>query len=145
MNARHNMPAMNAMNGPDKESIHIATSAQALYLLNILLLPGVAFLGLLWLVSQHRASRSALVQCHLRQALRASICAGVLLVLVSGGIVLLGGFDTPTTWIVLILYVLCMHSAFILMGVVGLTRALAGKLFYYPLIGGQRHAGEALS
>ena len=128
---------------PDGAAIQIATTAQALYLLNILLLPGFAFLGLLWFWAKHRASTSQLVQCHLRQALRATICAGIFLVLVSGGILLLGGFNTPGTWIVLILYVLCMHSAFILFGVVALTRALAGKLFYYPLIGGQRRSGGA--
>ena len=131
------------MNAPNNEAIQIAATAQALYLLNILLLPGFAFLGLLWLYLKHRASTSQLVQCHLRQALRASICAGIFLVLVSVGILLLGGFNTPGTWIVLILYVLCMHSAFILLGVFALTRALAGKLFYYPFIGGQRRLGGA--
>ncbi len=122
----------------DPEAVQLATTAAALYLLNILLLPGFAFLGLLWLYSKHRASPCALVQCHLRQAMRASICAGIFLVLVSSGILLLGGFTTPGTWIVLILYVLCMHSVFILFGVFALTRALAGKLFYYPLIGGAK-------
>ena len=139
MNAAIPCPAPNGV------AIHIATTAQALYLLNILLLPGFAFLGLLWLYAKHRASTSQLVQCHLRQALRASICAGIFLVLVSGGIVLLGGFNTPGTWIVLILYVLCMHSVFILFGVFALTRALAGKLFYYPVIGGGHRLSGASS
>ena len=135
------------MNGatPNSEETRIAVTAASLYLLNILLLPGLAFLGLLWLYSKHRTNSSELVQCHLQQALFASVCAGIFLVLASACIMVFGGFNTPSTWIFLILYVLCMHSVFILFGVFALTRALAGKLYYYPLIGGQSKSRESSS
>ncbi|MBC3874721.1 hypothetical protein [Undibacterium flavidum] len=120
---------------PTAQEIQIASTAATLYLLNILLLPFAAFVLLLVLYQRQRHNVSTLVQCHLIQALRASICAGFMLILVSAGILLFGDLRQVSTWIVLILYVLCVHSVFILFGVFALTKALSGKLYFYPLIG----------
>lgn len=120
---------------PTAQEIQIASTAATLYLLNILLLPFAAFVLLLLLYQRQRHNVSTLVQCHLIQALRASICAGFMLILVSAGILLFGDLRQVSTWIVLILYVLCVHSVFILFGVFALTKALSGKLYFYPLIG----------
>jgi uncharacterized Tic20 family protein len=120
---------------PTAQEIQIASVAATLYLLNILLLPFAAFVLLLLLYQRQRHNVSTLVQCHLIQALRASICAGFMLILVSAGILLFGDLYQVGTWIVLILYVLCVHSVFILFGVFALTKALSGKLYFYPLIG----------
>lgn len=120
---------------PTTQEIRIASTAATLYLLNILLLPFAAFVLLLLLYQRQRHNVSTLVQCHLIQALRASICAGFMLILVSAGILLFGDLRQVGTWIVLILYVLCVHSVFILFGVFALTKALSGKLYFYPLIG----------
>jgi hypothetical protein len=120
---------------PTKEEIQIASTAATLYLLNILLLPFAAFVLLLVLYQRQRHNVSTLVQCHLIQAMRASICAGVMLILVSAGILLFGDWQYVGTWMILILYFLCVHSVFILFGVFALTKALSGKLYFYPLIG----------
>ena len=76
-----------------------------LYLLNLLLAPGLAFLLLLWLAYRHRASVNPLTRCHLRQTVTASIGAGLLLTVVPAIIVLVGGLDHPMTWVLLVLYV----------------------------------------
>jgi uncharacterized Tic20 family protein len=120
---------------PTKQEIQIASTAATLYLLNILILPFLAFVLLLVLYQRHRDHVSTLVQCHLIQAMRASVCAGIMLVLVSAGILLFGDWHHVGTWMFLILYVLCLHSVFILFGVFALTKALSGKLYFYPLIG----------
>ena len=120
---------------PTAQEIQLASVAATLYLLNILLLPFAAFLLLLLLYQRQRHNVSTLVQCHLIQALRASICAGFMLILVSACILLFGDLRHIGTWMVLILYVLCVHSVFILFGVFALTKALSGKLYLYPLIG----------
>lgn len=120
---------------PTTQEIQIASTAATLYLLNILLLPFAAFVLLLVLYQRQRHNVSTLVQCHLIQALRASICAGFMLILVSAGILLFGDLQQVSTWMVLVLYVLCVHSVFILFGVFALTKALSGKLYFYPLIG----------
>lgn len=118
--------------------VSVAVQAESLYLLNLLLFPGLSFVLLLWLAHSHKNSASELTRCHLRQTIIASIWAGVLLLIVAGLIIALGGFSSPYTWIVLILYFLCCHSVLILFGVFGLARAMAKQTFVYPLIGSKR-------
>ena len=64
-----------------------------------------------------------------------AITSIVLLTVVTLMIVLLGGFRMPATWVLLIIYFICWHSAMILFGVRGLACAMAGKYYVYPLIG----------
>jgi len=116
----------------------VAVQAEALYLLNLLLLPGLAFAGLLWLARRHRGSPSELVRCHLKQTLLASLWAGALLTVVTATILVLGGLHKPATWVVLIIYFTCCHGTLALLGIVGLSRAMAGKPYVYPLIGSRQ-------
>jgi uncharacterized Tic20 family protein len=112
-----------------------AMQAEALYLINLLLAPGLAFLLLLWLAHRHRASANPLTRCHLRQAVTASLWAGLLLIAVPALFVLTVDLDRPAAWILLLLYVLCCHATLVLLGVLGLSRAIAGQTFVYPLPG----------
>lgn len=112
-----------------------AFKAELLYLLNLSFLPGIAFLLLLQLNARHKVTGTALTRCHLKQTLTASVWAGILLIAVTGLILIFGGFAQAWTWVVLIIYFTSIHAALILLGVVGLTRAQAGKHFHYPLIG----------
>ncbi|MEW8122585.1 MAG: hypothetical protein AB2732_12785, partial [Candidatus Thiodiazotropha endolucinida] len=61
--------------------------------------------------------------------------AGVLLVIVNLVILLLGGYDGAYTWMVVIIYFTVCHSTLILIGMLGLAKAMAGKCYRYPLIG----------
>lgn len=113
----------------------LAAWAEVLYLSNLLIAPGLAFLILLWLYFRRNADTPALAVCHLRQTICASIWAAALLVLVNVAIFQLGGYTSPTSWVIVILYFLTCHAALVLLGVVGLTKALAGQKYIYPLIG----------
>lgn len=112
-----------------------AVQAEVLYLVNLLLAPGLAFLLLLWLARRHRASTNPLTRCHLRQAVRVSLWAGLLLIAVPALIMLTVDLGQPAAWILLLLYVLCCHATLVLLGVLGLSRAIAGQTFVYPLLG----------
>jgi hypothetical protein len=113
-----------------------AVQAEALYLINLLLAPGLAFL-LLWLLfRRHRDSADPLLRGHVRQAFVASLLAGLLLAGGSALIVLTGDLSRPGVWIGLVLYFVCCHGTLVLLGVFGLARALAGKPYTYPLLGG---------
>ena len=125
------------MNTPESH-VSVAVQAETLYLFNLLLLPGLSFLLLLWLAAANRNSDSELTRCHLRQTIIGSIWAGFLLLIVAGFIVYLGGFTSPYTWMVLILYFLTCHAALILFGILGLARAMAKQTYVYPLIGSKR-------
>jgi hypothetical protein len=117
----------------------LAVTAEALYLSNLLLLPGLSFVILLWLYYKHRTSAPLLARCHLQQTLFASLWAGVLLLIANFAILLLGGYTAAHTWIVLILYFTTCHSTLILLGMIGLAKAMAGQTFVYPLIGRYCH------
>lgn len=113
----------------------LAITAESLYLVNLLLVPGLAFAVLAVLYLRHVRSAAPLARCHLRQTMMGSLWAGVLLVLVNGLILALGGYQAPGTWVVLVLYFVCCHTGLVLLGVLGLAKAMAGQPYRYPLLG----------
>jgi len=127
--------AADLLPNPEEEGRDVAIAAEALYLANLLLLPGLAFLALLWLWVREKDRASPLARCHLMQTVRVSLWGGVLLVLANLFILLLGGWGQAWTWVVLILYFTTIHSTLVLMGMFGLAKAMAGRQWVYPVIG----------
>ncbi|HPF58593.1 MAG TPA: hypothetical protein P5149_06600 [Candidatus Competibacteraceae bacterium] len=112
----------------------LAVAAESLYLINLLLVPGLAFLVLLWLYRRHR-NAPPMARQHLRQTLSASLWAGALLVITNLLIIALGGYAAASTWVIVILYFTTVHATLVMLGILGLAKALAGQLCSYPLIG----------
>jgi uncharacterized Tic20 family protein len=115
--------------------IRLATWAGTLYLLNLLLLPGLAFLILVFLYKKHSDHNSLYVRNHYHQNLLAMIISGVAIIGVSVAILLLGGFDSPWTWMVLVLYGVSVHATLVLLGVLSVVKAGNGEDYHYPLLG----------
>lgn len=113
----------------------LAVVAEGLFLANLMIIPGVAFLILLFLWLRHRKHPSVIVRNHLEQTLFASLWGGMVLVGVVGLIFALGGPGNPVSWILAILYFVCVHASLILFGIIGLNRAILAKTWRYPLIG----------
>ncbi len=113
----------------------VAVVAESLFLVNLMLLPVIAFLILMGYWWAKRATAAPLARCHLAQTVSASLWGGLLLVGANALIVLLGGYDSPHTWMVVIIYFTLVHSTFILLGSLGLARAMAGRPWRYPLVG----------
>jgi len=113
----------------------LATVAEVLYLANLLLLPGLAFLVLLGLFLAKRRSVPPLAAAHLGQTLSATLWAGALLILANALILALGGYSAPETWVVLIVCFTVCHATLVLLGVAGLAKAMAGQCWRYPLVG----------
>jgi uncharacterized Tic20 family protein len=113
----------------------LAVAAETLYLVNLMLLPGVAFLVLLVLYLSRRRHAAPLAANHLAQTTGVSLIGGALLITVSAAVILLVGRDTAATWVLVILYFTFIHSTLILLGVLGLVRALSGQHFRFPLLG----------
>lgn len=113
----------------------LAILAEALFLANLMIIPGLGFVLLvaLWLKKRHIAT--PLERNHLEQTVITSVWGGGILVGVSAGIFLLGGFDNPVSWVVGIIYFTCFHASLILLGVVGLNRAMLGKRWRFPILG----------
>jgi hypothetical protein len=112
----------------------LAVTAQALFLVNLLLAPGIAFVALFWLRRRHPAA-PPLARNHLEQTFWVSLWGGLLIVVLSAAFLLLGGLQWAWTWVVVILYFTCIHSTLVLCGMFGLARAMAGRTFRFPLIG----------
>ncbi|MCU7960658.1 MAG: DUF4870 domain-containing protein [gamma proteobacterium symbiont of Bathyaustriella thionipta] len=113
----------------------LAITAEALFLFNLLLAPGLGFIALLMVYALKKSQANNLAANHLSQTVGVSLIGGVLIVCVIALIFLLGGFDSGYTWMVVVLYFTFIHSSLILMGVIGLVKALNGEHFRYPLIG----------
>ena len=113
----------------------LGIAAEALFLLNLLALPGLAFAILAGLWFRFRHDAPPLARQHLRQAFVVSLWGGVLIVVCSAGILLAGGLHEQWTWVVLILYFTCIHSTLILLGMVALVKAMGGQAWRFPVIG----------
>ncbi len=114
-----------------------AVWAEVLYLLNLLLLPGIAFLMLIALWWRTRTIKKAFERSHLDSAFRGSILAGMLIICILMIMFYWGDVSNPYFWVTVVLYFTIVHTSLVLMGVVGVARALAKKAFYFPLLGGR--------
>lgn len=119
----------------EKAGQALAVLAEALFLINLMLLPGIAFAILAGLWLKHRDSAPPLARQHLRQATLVSLWGGALIVVLGGVILLAGGLDAGWTWVALVLYFTVIHSTLILLGMFALIKAMAGERWRFPLIG----------
>lgn len=113
----------------------LAIAAEAMYLLNLLAFPGIAFIILLVLWKTVGDQAPALARQHLQQASLVSLWGGVLIVLFSVLLLVLGSFHSAWTWMWVILYFTCIHSTLVVFGIIALAKAMAGQQWRYPLIG----------
>jgi len=125
----------NIKKASDTPGYSLALFAECLYLLNLLVIPGIAFLILIWFFFKYENDAPPLAGCHLRQTFSASIWAGLLLMLVPWVIFAITGYDAPYTWVFVISYFIVCHSTLIFLGIFGLMKAMAGEIFNYPIIG----------
>lgn len=116
----------NTQNSPP---LRLAIIAQSLYLINLLLLPGVALIALIYMVWHSRNNGDQLGNCHLRQT---AIVSGWFILLVVGGGLLLWFIlgNNPTGLSMTLLYLIVMHTGFVLLGIIGLARAISGQHFH---------------
>ena len=113
----------------------LAVAAETLYLVNLMLAPGLAFLAIAWLWFRRRADAPPLARCHLDQTFFVSLWGGALIIVACAAFLLLFGWDWEWTWVFVIMYFTCVHSTLILLGMLGLAKAMAGKPWVYPWIG----------
>ena len=119
----------------EKAGQNLAVLAEALFLINLLLAPGIAFAILLWLWLRYKDSAPPLARRHLKQATFVSLWGGLLIVSLTALFILVGGLHWEYTWVAVILYFICIHSTLVLCGMFALIKALAGQAWRYPLIG----------
>jgi hypothetical protein len=99
---------------------------QSLFLMNLLLIPGVSFLVLLWLFVK-RKNQQGWQRIHLYRSIQLSVLAGFIIIIVPL-IVLLTTNAFEASLMVMIIYFVTMHAAFVLLGMLNISRAMAKKL-----------------
>lgn len=115
--------------GSPSDRNQLAIAAQSLYLINLLALPGIALLTLCFLRWKYRHSRNTLGRCHLRQA--CLITGWFCLIVIGGGITLWVLLAESAAGIsMILLYLIVMHTGFVLLGIFALAKAISGQHFH---------------
>ncbi len=112
----------------------LATTAEALFLINLLLLPGVGFAMLVALNFGSRGGNCPLSRNHLSQTVGVSVLGAILVVSAAALFFLLGGFGIYTKLLAL-LYFICIHLTLVIMGIIGFSKAIKGQHYSFPLVG----------
>ncbi len=114
----------------------LAIAAQAFYITNMLLAPGLGA-GMLAMLYLHCARKKApaIALNHLRQAVFATVWTGVILAVFLGLMFVTGGYPSPWFWPLMGIYFVFFHLPLSWFGVKGLSSALAGENYRYPFVG----------
>ena len=108
------------------DNLRSAIIYQSLYLMNLLLLPGISFFLLLWLFYKNKHCQGW-QRIHLYRALQLSVLVGFFLLVVPAAI-LLFTHQFQTSLMLIIVYFVTLHAAFVLIGMLNIARAMAKKL-----------------
>jgi len=99
---------------------------QSLFLMNLLLIPGLSFLLLIWFFLKNKDQRGW-QRIHLYRSIQLSVLAGFFIIIIPL-IVLFTTNAFEASLMVMIVYFVTMHAAFVLLGMLNVSRAMAKKL-----------------
>jgi len=112
----------------------IAVVAESLFLANLLLIPVIPFLALVFLFKKYAHQTDSVAYNHLRQTLIVSVLAGIFIVAIAGIFYFVSNTSAAVTWTIILTYLTCVHSLFVMMGIYGLSKAMVGQKVKFPLI-----------
>ena len=108
----------------DELQIKRASDAALASLLNLTILPVISFIALLLIYRKTQAD--TIDHYHAVLGVKINVIAAAVLFLVSALMILLGGFDSPWTWVYVITYFTIVHTIFIVFALWALVRAWSG-------------------
>ena len=108
------------------KSLKLASLAQLLYLANLLAIPGIALLllGLMRFILRDRLDSFS--RYHFRLALAAG-CIALLILAIPALIFWMIGYNSAEAWTTLLMYLLIIHTSFVIFGIYSLAQAMTGK------------------
>ena len=101
-----------------------ASDAALVSLLNLTILPVISFIALLLIY--RKTEPDTIDRYHVMLGVKVNIIAATVLFLVSALMILLGGFNSPWTWVYVISYFTIVHTFFIIFSLWALVRAWSG-------------------
>ena len=108
----------------NKLQIKNASNAALASILNLTLLPILGFIALI--IIYKKTTPNNIDYYHAILGIKINIIAAIALFLVSGLMVILGGFNSPWTWVYVISYFTIVHTAFIVIALWALVRSWSG-------------------
>jgi len=102
-----------------------AANSTLLSLLNLTALPVIGFVALL--IIYKKTSPETIDRYYSILGIKTNLLAAVALVLMSALMILLGGFESPWTWVYVISYFVFVHAIFILFATWTMVRSWTGK------------------
>lgn len=108
----------------NERQLNRAANAALASLLNLTILPVISFIALLLIY--RKTQSDAIDRYHALLGIKINIIAAAALFLVSALMILLGGFDSPWTWVYVISYFTIVHTIFIVFALWALVRAWSG-------------------
>lgn len=113
---------------------HTAAFAEAFFIGNLLFV-GVFYLALWLLYFLHYDKASPITRNHLKQALVASSISTTIFIIINIFIMLTSGYASVGALFSLEFYFMLLLPLFLIVGILGFTKAIKGLDFTYPLIG----------
>ena len=105
-------------------TIEKASHAALASLLNLTILPVIGFIALLLVLRKTRAGE--IDHYHAILGIKINVVAAVALFCVSALMIIIGGFNSPWTWVYVITYFTIVHTMFIVFAVWALVRSWSG-------------------
>ncbi len=102
-----------------------ASNAALASILNLTVLPVIGFIILLLIYK--KTSPDTIDRYYTDIGIKTNVYAAIALLLVSGLMIFLGGFDSPWTWVYVISYFVFVHALFILFATWTLVRSWTGE------------------
>ena len=112
----------------DELQLKRASDAALVSLLNLTILPVISFIALVLIY--RKTGPDTIDRYHAVLGLKINVIAATALFLVSALMILLGGFDSPWTWVYVITYFTIVHTIFIVFALWALVRAWSGDKLY---------------
>jgi len=129
---------MNEQNMPKNQGL--AITGESLYMLN-LLFPILPLLALSVVFFRHRKNPSLYLRSHIIQPFIAALVSTSLFIIINLVAALLGGYTSLDnlvsihSLVALEVYTLLVILPFLIPGLIGLTKAMSGLAWHYPIIG----------
>ena len=101
-----------------------ASNAAMASLLNLTLLPVIGFIALVLIYRKTQPGN--IDHYHALLGIKINVTAAAVLFLVSSIMIVMGGFDSPWTWVYVITYFTMVHTFFIVLALWALVRAWSG-------------------
>ncbi len=109
----------------DRSQMKRASNAALFSLLNLTVFPVISFVALLFMYL--KTEPNTIDRYYVALGIKTNVFAGVALIVMTTLMIVLGGFDSPWTWVFVVSYFVFIHALFILFATWALINAFMDR------------------